>query len=163
MEWTIAYCSGGFRGGGAHPARAPPLLIPFSKLVPPFFIHACMCFPPPFWNLKKTKNINVSEHRNVSDSPPPFGTCATIEFGGAPKKKLCRSPPPPPPPRSSAFFLDLRDSRRWWCSEKSVLVPPSPPPPPPLISFFGTCATFEAAWRRSGKNKCCAAVPPPPF
>ena len=40
--------SGGFRGGGAHPALPPPFWDFFLQLPP--FLYMC---PPPFWKLKK--------------------------------------------------------------------------------------------------------------
>ena len=70
--------------------------------------------------------------------PFPFGTCATLDAGGAPKKK--DSPPPPPPPPAHQLFWDLRDFRGWRRSEKnSVLCPP-----PPFFSWIRPC---EGGWR----------------
>ena len=57
---TQWWSSGGFRGG-AHPARAPPLLKPISTFA-----------PPPFWNLRKKKQQKcVGTQKCVGFPPPP--------------------------------------------------------------------------------------------
>ena len=76
-------------------------------------------------------------NKNYGAPPPPlsrfFGTCATLDAGGAPKKK-CRSPPPPPPPRSSISFF-------WTCATFEAGGGPEKrqccaPPPPPLLKIL---------------------------
>ena len=89
----------------------------------------------------------------IPPPPPPVwdlrGTCATIDFGGAPKKKVSESPPPPPPRFGTCATIDFGGAPK-----KSVRVPP----PPPLSSFFGTCATLDAG----GAPKKRVSEPPPP-
>ena len=65
--------SGGFRGGG-HTRPVPP--------PPPFEIVLYNC-PPPLLKRKK----NVSEHRNVSDLPPPRLGLARLSMLVALRKK----------------------------------------------------------------------------
>ena len=81
-------------GGGAHPARAPPLLKPKKTK-----------------NKQTNKHINVSEHSNVSDFPPPprLGLVRLWTLVALRKKSV--GVPPPPPPRSSAFLGLARLSR----------------------------------------------------
>ena len=111
IYYGMALCNGGFRGGGAHPETFLYICPP-----PPF----CTCASPPFWNLKKKKTEMC---RRIPPPPrAPFGTCATLDAGGAPKKKVSESPPPP----AHQLFWDLRDFRGWRRSEKKkkCVVPP---------------------------------------
>ena len=99
--------------GGAQPARAPPFEIFFYKCPP--FLYMC----PPFWNLKKKKkkkkkvsdsarlypgcylpppppDVDGAPEKKVWESPPLisfFGTCASFEAGGGPKKTSMLCPP----------------------------------------------------------------------
>ena len=86
-------------------AKRADFFLHFSNFYPPPPIRKmdrCRCLPP----LTRYARYATAEHRDVSDPPPPppFGTCATLDAGGAPKtfeagggpkKKQCCAPPPP--------------------------------------------------------------------
>ena len=51
----------------------------------------------------------------IPPPPPPFGTCATLDAGGAPEKSVGVPPsPPPPPPHCGVAVraLDLQSEGR---------------------------------------------------
>ena len=111
-------------GGGGHTRPVPPLL-------------------------KRKKN--VSEHRNVSDlPPPPFETCATLDAGGAPKKRVVIHSDKRGAYQS--FFLGLaRLSRLARRSNKlTVFVPP-----PPLLKSW--IRPWMEPWRDGRRVNGCEA------
>ena len=86
--------------------------------------------PPPVWDLRDYRLWWRSEKKCRSNPPPPppppplssfFGTCATLDAGGAPKKSVGVPPPP-----AHQLFWDLRDFRGWRRSGKKTpsVVPP---------------------------------------
>ena len=79
--------------------------------------------------------------------PPPFGTCATIDFGGAPKKKSVGVPPPP----LSSFFGTCATFEAGGGPEKKPSVVPPPPfeiLDPPLMKDSGLYF-FELSYKSS--------------
>ena len=99
------------------PPTPSPRFWLFSTIGPPF----CTCSPPfdppppPVWDLRNYRLWWRSEKKCC------WGTCATLDAGGAPRKKVLESPPP----RSSAFG-DLHDFRGWRRSRKKKGCPPPP-------------------------------------
>ena len=71
----------------ASQGPVPPFWNFYVHLPPPPF---CTCAPPPLFKPKKKTH---KKHINVSDSPPPFGTCATLDADGAPEKKVSEGTP----------------------------------------------------------------------
>ena len=107
--------SGGFRGGGGHTRPVPPLKHFCTIAPPPFFVHVSPLLK------RKKKMFRNTEMCRIP--PPPFGTCATFDAGGAPKKGRST----PPPPRLSELFWDLRDFRDWRRSKKQTVFCAPPP------------------------------------
>ena len=94
MPDTVIFLSISFSGGfrGAHPARAPPppFWDFFLQLPPPLFVHVRPLLKPK--KKKKHKCVGTQNSEMFRIPPHPFGTCATLDAGGAPRKKKCQSP-----------------------------------------------------------------------